>query len=263
MDHGPGGRDHRRDGDGTGPPFALATSSSMAATAYFKDDVRRARRTRERRASLSRRRHQRRRLGPGTRLLPDGGRRRGGLRARLEPRFRTLAPGQGGIPPSPGRERAEHCRAGLSALRSRRRRPLRQDGAQRHRVRPDAGLRRGARHPQGTPTSDACRAISATISTSPRSPSCGGAAAWSTPGCSTLPRGAGQASQARATAASSQDSGEGRWTVQAAIDEAVPAEVLTAALYARFRSRQEHTFAEKMLSAMREGFGGHVEPTRR
>jgi 6-phosphogluconate dehydrogenase len=58
-----------------------------------------------------------------------------------------------------------------------------------------------------------------------------------------------------------QDSGEGRWTVQAAIDEAVPAEVLTAALYARFRSRQEHTFAEKVLSAMRQGFGGHVEPT--
>ncbi len=57
-----------------------------------------------------------------------------------------------------------------------------------------------------------------------------------------------------------QDSGEGRWTVQAAIDEAVPAEVLTAALYTRFRSRQQHTFAEKMLSAMRRGFGGHVEP---
>ena len=46
----------------------------------------------------------------------------------------------------------------------------------------------------------------------------------------------------------------------AAIEEAVPAEVLTAALYARFRSRQEHTFAEKVLSAMRQGFGGHVEP---
>ena len=57
-----------------------------------------------------------------------------------------------------------------------------------------------------------------------------------------------------------QDSGEGRWTVQAAIDQAVPAEVLTAALYARFRSRQEHTFADKILSAMRHGFGGHVEP---
>ena len=57
-----------------------------------------------------------------------------------------------------------------------------------------------------------------------------------------------------------EDSGEGRWTVNAAIDEAVPAEVLTAALYARFRSRREHTFAEKILSAMRAGFGGHKEP---
>ena len=55
------------------------------------------------------------------------------------------------------------------------------------------------------------------------------------------------------------DSGEGRWTVQAAVEEAVPAEVLTAALYARFRSRQDHTFAEKLLSAMRHKFGGHVE----
>ena len=60
-----------------------------------------------------------------------------------------------------------------------------------------------------------------------------------------------------------QDSGEGRWTIQAAIEEAVPADVLTAALYVRFRSRQEHTFAEKMLSAMRQKFGGHVEPIRR
>ena len=57
-----------------------------------------------------------------------------------------------------------------------------------------------------------------------------------------------------------QDSGEGRWTIQAAIEEAVPAEVLSAALYTRFRSRQEHTFAEKILSAMRLKFGGHVEP---
>ncbi len=57
-----------------------------------------------------------------------------------------------------------------------------------------------------------------------------------------------------------EDSGEGRWTVQAAVEEAVPAEVLTAALYTRFRSRQDHTFAEKVLSAMRKGFGGHQEP---
>lgn len=55
------------------------------------------------------------------------------------------------------------------------------------------------------------------------------------------------------------DSGEGRWTVQAAVEEAVPADVLTAALYHRFRSRQEHTFAEQVISAMREKFGGHTE----
>ena len=59
------------------------------------------------------------------------------------------------------------------------------------------------------------------------------------------------------------DSGEGRWTVQAAIEQAVPAEVLTAALYTRFRSRQDHTFAEKVLSAMRHQFGGHVESGRK
>jgi len=58
-----------------------------------------------------------------------------------------------------------------------------------------------------------------------------------------------------------QYSGEGRWTIQAAIDEAVPTDVLSAALYTRFRSRQEHTFAEKMLSAMRQKFGGHIELT--
>jgi 6-phosphogluconate dehydrogenase len=56
-----------------------------------------------------------------------------------------------------------------------------------------------------------------------------------------------------------QDSGEGRWTVEAAIEEAVPADVITASLYARFRSRRGHTFAEKVLSAMRFGFGGHLE----
>jgi len=56
-----------------------------------------------------------------------------------------------------------------------------------------------------------------------------------------------------------QDSGEGRWTIEAAIEQAVPADVLTTALFARFRSRQVHTFGEKMLSAMRFGFGGHIE----
>jgi 6-phosphogluconate dehydrogenase len=56
-----------------------------------------------------------------------------------------------------------------------------------------------------------------------------------------------------------QDSGEGRWTLIAAIEEGVPADVLSASLYVRFRSRQAHTFAEKVLSAMRHKFGGHLE----
>jgi 6-phosphogluconate dehydrogenase len=56
------------------------------------------------------------------------------------------------------------------------------------------------------------------------------------------------------------DSGEGRWTLNAAIEESVPANVLSAALYARFRSREHASFADKLLSAMRKGFGGHVEP---
>lgn len=56
------------------------------------------------------------------------------------------------------------------------------------------------------------------------------------------------------------DSGEGRWTVMAALDEAVPAPVLSAALYARFNSRGQADFANKILSAMRHQFGGHIEP---
>jgi 6-phosphogluconate dehydrogenase len=60
-----------------------------------------------------------------------------------------------------------------------------------------------------------------------------------------------------------EDSGEGRWTVEAAIEEAVPADVLAASLFTRFRSRQQHTFGEKILSAMRFGFGGHVEPKKK
>ncbi len=55
------------------------------------------------------------------------------------------------------------------------------------------------------------------------------------------------------------DSGEGQWTIDAAMEEKVPANVLTAALFARYRSRVDHTFGDKLLSAMRFGFGGHVE----
>ena len=59
-----------------------------------------------------------------------------------------------------------------------------------------------------------------------------------------------------------EDSGEGRWTINAAIEQAVPADVLSAALYARFRSRDREGTANKLLSAMRHAFGGHVEPTK-
>lgn len=59
-----------------------------------------------------------------------------------------------------------------------------------------------------------------------------------------------------------QDSGEGRWTIETAIEEAVPANVLAASLFARFRSRQEESFADKVLSAMRHKFGGHREPPK-
>lgn len=60
-----------------------------------------------------------------------------------------------------------------------------------------------------------------------------------------------------------EDSGEGRWTINAAIEEAVPATVLSSALYRRFRSREDASYADKLLSAMRKGFGGHQEPPRR
>ncbi|BAV75029.1 6-phosphogluconate dehydrogenase-like protein [Pseudomonas chlororaphis subsp. aurantiaca] len=59
------------------------------------------------------------------------------------------------------------------------------------------------------------------------------------------------------------DSGEGRWTIEAAIEQAVPVPVLSSSLFARFRSRQQSTYGDKMLSAMRFGFGGHVETPKK
>jgi 6-phosphogluconate dehydrogenase len=59
-----------------------------------------------------------------------------------------------------------------------------------------------------------------------------------------------------------EDSGEGRWTIMAAIEEAVPVDVLSAALFARFRSREKDSIADKLLSAMRHQFGGHIEPKK-
>ncbi|MDP4024327.1 decarboxylating 6-phosphogluconate dehydrogenase [Methylobacterium sp. NEAU 140] len=59
-----------------------------------------------------------------------------------------------------------------------------------------------------------------------------------------------------------EDSGEGRWTINAAVEQAVPATVLSSALYRRFRSREQASYADKLLSAMRRGFGGHQEPKK-
>ena len=92
------------------------------------------------------------------------------------------------------------------------------------------------------------------------SPKCGGAAASCRHGCSiSAPLRLTRDGDLKDFTGSVGDSGEGRWTVEAAIEEAVPADVLSTALYTRFRSRREHTFAEKLLSAMRFQFGGHVE----
>ena len=90
--------------------------------------------------------------------------------------------------------------------------------------------------------------------------SSGGAAVWSVRGCWTSPR----AHCARIPELANfqgrvSDSGEGRWTIHAAIDEGVPAPVMSAALYSRFESRGNADYANRMLSAMRFAFGGHVE----
>ena len=99
-----------------------------------------------------------------------------------------------------------------------------------------------------------------TTSTSATSPKYGGAAASSPRGCWTSPRPRSwRIPSLSKFAGRVSDSGEGRWTIKAAIDEAVPVPVLTTALYERFSSRGEADFQNKLLSAMRFQFGGHVE----
>ena len=122
------------------------------------------------------------------------------------------------------------ARGGLRARRRGRRRALREDGAQRHRVRPHAGLRRGLRAPRGPGPRH--RRDRHPQGVDPRAPSCG-------PGCSTCwsPR-SRRTRTSRAIDDWVEDSGEGRWTVDEAIDQAVPLPVISAALFARFSSRQ-------------------------
>jgi 6-phosphogluconate dehydrogenase len=262
MDHGPAGAITDATVMELASHFAAGDVIVDGGNSHFKDDVRRARVLAERGIIY---------LDAGTSggvwglergyCLMIGG--DAAAAKSLEPVFRTLAPGPSGVLPSPGKNSWRQCRAGLSSLRPGRGGTLRQDGAQRHRIRPDAGLCRGFRHSPQRRQRKPCRALNATTSTLADIAELWRRGSVVTSWLLDLSA-AALARQPDLSGYSGfvQDSGEGRWTVQAAIDEAVPAEVLTAALYARFRSRQEHTFAEKMLSAMRAGFGGHVEPSK-
>jgi 6-phosphogluconate dehydrogenase len=196
---------------------------------------------------------------------------------RIDPIFAALAPKyRGGAPHARPGEAGRHRRARLPALRRERRGPLRQDGPQRHRVRHDGLLRGRAEHPSPRQRRQSSRTVDA--ETTPlRDPEhypydlnlADIAEVWR--------RGSVIASWLLDLAATAlldspdlakfagrvSDSGEGRWTIKAAIDEAVPAPVLSAALYERFSSRGQDDFADKMLSALRYQFGGHEGKGRR
>ena len=242
---------------------------------YYIDDIRRAERAAGEGHPLRRLRHQRRRLGPRARLLPDDRRReRHRAAPRSDLRRAGAVDGLGAAHAGAREDHRQHRRARLSALRPERRRPLRQDGAQRHRVRHHGGLRRGAQHPaqgqrrqsqrrRSTPRRRRCAipSTTSTTSTSPTSPRCGGAAASSRRGCSTSPpqafagdpkleqvrrprlrlrRGALDASRPPSTKASRRTSSAPRCSSASS-------------------SRGEADFADKLLSAMRFEFGGHLE----
>ena len=162
--------------------------------------------------------------------------------------------------------------AGVPALRARRRRALREDGAQRHRVRPDGGLRRGLQHPAARQRRRdrargrrrdhaAAQPRALPVRPRPRRDRRALAARQRDQLLAARPHGAALAESPdlEKFAGRVSDSGEGRWTIQAAIDEGVPAPVLSAALYGRFSSRGNGAVADKVASAMRHAFGGHVE----
>ena len=232
------------------------------------------RRAEAERHPLRRRRHERRRVGPRSRLLPDDRRRRRGGRStatrcsRASPRASATSSARRGARATRRRRSRATCTAGRVGVG-----PLREDGPQRHRVRHDGRLRRGPqraaprqrrRAGRGALGRDHAAGPAAVLPVRPRhrarSPRCGGAVRSSRPGCSTSPPARCSANpQLDGLAGRVSDSGEGRWTVKAAIDEGVPVPVLSAALFARFSSRGEAIYADKLLSAMRQAFGGHVE----
>ena len=183
---------------------------------------------------------------------------------RLEGVFRALAPGAGEIPKTPHREGHDFSAgAGLPACRAQRGRALRQDDPQRHQ---QYGLMQAyaegfdiLKH-AGDDVLPAEHRFDLNLADIAEVWRRGSAiTSWLLDLTATAHRRGGR--PRLGYTGNAADSGEGRWTLMAAIDEAVPAEwVLSVALYTRFRSRQSHTFAEKILSAMRKGFGGHQEP---
>ena len=240
---------------------------------YYIDDIRRAKELAAAEDPLRRRRHQRRRVGPRARLLHDD-RRPEATVQRLDPIFKTLAPGtRRHRPHARAREDRRHGRAGLPALRAERRRPLRQDGPQRHRVRHHGRVRRGPRHPARPPTS-ASETHAIDAETTPlRDPEHYQydlnlpdiAEVWrrgSVIASWLLDLTARRCSRIRAlrtspAACPTRAKAAGRSRPRST--RRCPSPVLTTALYERFSSRGEADFQNKLLSAMRFEFGGHVE----
>ena len=202
------------------------------------------------------------------------GRRRRGVRApgaavrcRSRPASTTAARTR-------GRDGAPVARGdGLSALRTGRRRPLREDGAQRDRIRADGRARGGAERARSMPTPARGRGTQDAETTPLEHPEryrfeidvAEVAEVWrrgSVVSSWLLDLAAAalhESPQLEGFAGRVSDSGEGRWTAIAAIEEGVPAPALSAALFARFDSRGEADFANRVLSAMRKEFGGHAE----
>src|SRR6202045_4925285 len=222
---------------------------------YFKDDIRRSRALKEKGIHC---------LDAGTSggvwglergyCLMIGGDR--GTVERLEPIFETLAPGQGNIPPSPGREKFKstaekgylYCGpsgAGhfVKMIHNGIEYGLMQGYAE------GFDIMRGA-NSDNLPAGLSYDLNLADIAELWRRGSV--VSSWLLDLTATA---LASDRQLAGYTGFVEDSGEGRWTIAAALEEGVSAEVLSVALYTRFRSRQEHTFAEKVLSAMRKGFG--------
>ncbi len=241
---------------------------------YYRDDIARAAELADEGDPLRRRRHLGRRLRARARLLPDdrrGGRGRRAARADLRHhrarRRRGPAHTRADRAPSP-RPSAATCTAARTAPGTSSRWCT--TGSSTASWPPTPRAWTSSR----TPTSGCASApatprrrrssipsTTATTSTRPRSPRCGGAAAsigsWLLD--LTARRRCTTSADLEEFSGRVSDSGEGRWTSIAAIEEGVPAYVLTAAVYERFSSRGEGTYANRVLSAMRKEFGGHVE----